>query len=299
MGLRKTLFVTASLLVMGPAALQAAPDANPFAQPSTLPYQAPDFRKIHDSDYQPAFAEGMKQQRAEMDAIANNSAAPSFDNTIAAMEKSGRMLDRVSEVFFDVQSANTNDTLDKVQSWVAPLLAAHNDAIMMNPKLFVRVKALYDRRDSLHLDPEAAQVLKLYYNQFVHAGANLDAAGKTRLQEINKEEASLEASFQQKLIAATKAGAVIISDKAELAGLSDAEIANAAAAAKARKMDGKWVIPLQNTTQQPLLTNLANRATREKLFNASWTRTEKGGPNDTRAIIAQLAVIRAEKAKLL
>src|SRR6201996_6430013 len=149
MRLRTTLFTTACVLMMGPAAICAAPAAssNPFAQPSTLPYQAPDFRKIHDSDYQPAFSEGMKQQRAEMDAIAANSAAPTFDNTIAAMEKSGRMLDRVSETFFDVQSANTNDTLDKVQSWVAPLLAAHSDAIFLNPRLFARVKALYDKRD--------------------------------------------------------------------------------------------------------------------------------------------------------
>jgi peptidyl-dipeptidase Dcp len=299
MGLRNAFLLTASLLVMGPAALQAAPPPNPFAQPSTLPYQAPDFRKIHDSDYEPAFMEGMKQQRAEMDAIAADPAAPSFDNTIAAMEKSGRMLDRVSETFFDVQGANTNDTLDKVQSTVAPLLAAHGDAIFLNPKLFARVKVLSDKKDSLHLDPEAAQVLKLYYNQFVHAGANLDAAGKTRLQEINKQDASLSASFQQKLITATKAGALVVSDKAELAGLSDAGIANAAAAAKARGLVGKWLIPLQNTTQQPSLTDLSNRATREKLFNASWTRTEKGGANDTRAIIAQLAVIRAEKAKLL
>jgi peptidyl-dipeptidase Dcp len=186
-----------------------------------------------------------------------------------------------------------------VQSWVAPLLAAHNDAIFLNARLFARVKALYDKKDSLHLDPEALQVLTLYYKQFVHAGANLDAAGKTRLLEINKEDASLQAKFQQKLVAGTKAGALVVSDKAELAGLSDAEIANAASAAKARGMAGKWVIPLQNTTQQPLLTDLSNRATREKLFNASWTRTQKGDANDTRAIIAQLAVIRAEKAKLL
>ena len=299
MRLRKVFLMTAALLAVTPAALQAAPFNNPFAQASTLPYQAPDFRKIHDADYKPAFIEGMTQQRAEMDAIAANPAAPTFDNTIAAMEKSGRVLDRVSQTFFDVQSANTDDAMDKVQNDVAPLLAAHSDAIFLNAKLFARVKALYDKRDSLHLDPEAAQVLKLYYNQFVHAGCNLNDAGKKRLQEINKEEASLEASFQQKLVAATKAGALVISDKAELAGLSDAQIANAAAAAKARNMPGKWVIPLQNTTQQPLLADLANRATREKLFNASWTRTEKGDANDTRAIIARLAVIRAEKAKLL
>jgi len=270
-----------------------------FAAPSPLPYHAPQFDKIKDSDYAPAFAEGMKQQRAEIDAIANAKDAPTFANTIAAMEKSGRMLDRVSSTFFNVQGANTNDALDKIQTDVAPKLAAHSDAIFLNPKLFARVKTLYDGRAGLRLDPEALQVLTLYYRQFVHAGANLSAKDKARLMEINKQDASLETDFQQKLVAAAKAGALVVDDKAQLAGLSDAEIANAAEAAKTRGLKGKWVLPLQNTTQQPSLTDLANRATREKLFNASWTRTEKGDKNDTRAIIAQLAVIRAEKARLL
>jgi peptidyl-dipeptidase Dcp len=299
MRLPAALLLTACVLAIDPGASQAAGAANPFAQASTLPYQAPDFSRIHDSDYEPAFMEGMKQQRAEMDAIAANPDAPTFDNTIVAMEKSGRMLDRVSQTFFDVRAANTNDALDKVQSRVAPLLAAHNDAIVLDPRLFARVKALYDRRDTLHLDAEAAQVLKLYYNQFVHAGANLDDAGKQRLQEIDKEEASLRSTLQQKLIAASKAGALVVTDKADLAGLSEAGIASAAAAAKARGLDGKWVIPLQSTTQQPALTDLSDRATRQRLFDASSTRTEKGDANDTRATIAQLAVIRAEKARLL
>jgi peptidyl-dipeptidase Dcp len=281
--------------------LAAAPAhaANPFDAPSTLAYHAPRFDRIKDSDYLPAFTEGMKQQRAEVAAIAANPAPASFDNTIAALEKSGRMLDRVNSTFFNVQAANTNDRLDKIQTQVAPLLAAHSDAIFLNAKLFARVKALYDRRAALKLDPEALQVLTLYYRQFVHAGALLSPADKARLQAINKEDAGLQTQFQQRLVAGAKAAALVVSGKAQLAGLSAAEIANAADAAKARGLKGKWVIPLQNTTQQPLLTDLANRATREKLFNASWTRTEKGDKNDTRAIIARLAVIRAEKAKLL
>jgi len=295
MTIRNTLYIGASLLLLASPALAA----NPFATASTLPYHAPRFDLIKDSDYKPAFEQGMKEQLAEIKTIAENSAAPTFDNTIAAMEKSGRMLDRTASTFFNVQGANTNDAMDKVQSWVAPLLAAHNDAIFLNPKLFARVKTLYDQRAGLKLDPEALQVLMLYYRQFVHAGANLSDKDKVRLQEINKKDASLQAEFQQKLVAGAKAGALVLDSKSQLAGLTEAEIANAAAAAKARGLSGKYVIPLQNTTQQPLLTDLADRSVREKLFNNSWTRTEKGDANDTRAIIAEQAVLRAEKAKLL
>jgi len=281
------------------AVLATAASANPFDAPSTLPLQAPMFDKIKDTDYQPAFEKGMKEQLAEIDAIANNKAAPTFDNTIVAIEKSGRMLDRVSEAFFAVVQANTNDTLDKVQAAEAPKLAAHQDAIFLNPKLFARVKAVYDQRAGLKLDPESLQLLNVYYAQFVHAGANLSDADKAKLRELNKEDATLETAFQQKLLAGTKAGALVVDSKADLAGLSDAEIAAAEKAAADRKMPGKFVLPLQNTTQQPALSSLTNRATREKLFNASWTRTEKGDANDTRATIQKLAQLRAQKAKLL
>ena len=291
-----------SLCAALPALLWAATAAaapNPFAVPSSLPYQAPRFDQIKDGDYQPAFDTGMKQQMAEIGAIAANPAAPSFENTIAALERSGRMLERVNNTFFAVVQANTNPALDKVQTIEAPKLAAHNDAIFLNAKLFARVKALYDQRAGLKLDPEALQVLTLYYRQFVHAGALLSDKDKVRLKAINKEDASLEAQFQQKLVAAAKAGALVLRDKADLAGLTDAEVAATVEAAKARKLTGKYVIPLQNTTQQPLLTSLENRIVREKLFNQSWTRAEKSDRNDTRAIISRLAVLRADKAKLL
>jgi peptidyl-dipeptidase Dcp len=290
------------LLASRPALGAAAPafnSSNPFAKPSTLPLHAPPFDKIKDSDYQPAFEEGMKEQISEIEKIANNPAPPTFENTIVAMERSGRMLDRVAETFFAVVQANTNDTLDKVQAAEAPKLAAHQDAIYLNPKLFQRVKAIYDRRDTLKLDPEARQLLKVYYMQFVHAGANLSDADKTRLKEINKRDATLETAFQQKLLAAAKAGAFVTANKADLAGLSDQEVAAAAKAAADRKLAGKYVIPLQNTTQQPLLVSLADRAVRQKIFENSWTRAEKGDANDTRATIAEIAQLRAEKAKLL
>ena len=296
--MKHSFYISAlAVLLVGPVQAQTPP--NPFASPSTLPYQAPRFDLIRDAHYQPAFEAGMKQQIAEIDAIAGNRAAPSFDNTIVALERSGRMLDRVNNTFFSVVQANTNPALDKVQTVMAPKLAAHMDTIFLNPKLFARVKTLYDRRQALKLDGEGLQTLTLYYRQFVHAGANLDEAGKTRLKAINSRAASLETSFQQKLVAGAKAGALVLDNKAQLAGLTPEEIASAEAAAKARGLKGKYVLPLQNTTQQPLLTSLADRAVRERLYNNSWTRTEKGDANDTRAIIQQLAVLRAEKAKLL
>ena len=189
------------------AVLAAAPDMadNPFAQPSALPLQAPPFDRIKDTDYQPAIEEGMRQQLAEIDAIANDPAPPTFENTLVAMEKSGRMLDRVTSAFYAVVQANTNPTLDKVQTDEAPRLAAQSDAIYLNAKLFQRVKALYDARDSLKLDPESRRLLEVKYRQFVHAGANLSDADKAKLRQINQQDASLETEFQQRLIAGSKA----------------------------------------------------------------------------------------------
>ena len=273
--------------------------ANPFYKVSTLPFQAPDFRRIKDSDYQPAMEEGMKQQRAEIEKIADNPAAPTFDNTLVAMEKSGQMLTRVMLAFSTVAGANTDDTLQKVQETEAPKLSAHQDSIYLNPKLFARIQTLYNQRDSLKLDPESQRLLEWDYKEFVLNGAKLSAADKAKLKQYNEQEASLSAKFQNKLLAAAKAGALVVDDKAKLAGLSDAEIAAAAAAAKGRKLAGKWVIPLQNTTQQPALGSLTDRDTRHQLFENSWTRAEKDDANDTRSTIAEIAKIRAEKAKLL
>jgi len=297
--LRTFLLGAAAAVIIGIPAGFAAPNANPFSAPSALPLGAPEFNKIKDTDYAPAYEQAMKEQMAEIEAIANNASVPTFENTIVAMEKSGRMLDRVDNTFNAVVQANTNKTLDKTQADFAPKLAAHHDAIFLNPKLFARVKAVYDQRASLKLDAESAQLLKVYYLQFKHAGANLSDADKAKLREINKEDAALEAAFQQKLVAAAKAGALITSNKADLAGLSDGEIAAAAQDAKDRGLTGQYVIPLQNTTQQPALVSLSDRSVRERLFDHSWTRAEKGDANDTRATIARIAQLRAEKAKLL
>jgi peptidyl-dipeptidase Dcp len=276
----------------------AAP-GGPFDQPSTLPFQAPPFDRIKDSDFQPAFETAMKQQLAEIETIAGNPTPATFDNTIVAIEKSGRMLDRVQQTFFNLTSANTDDAMQAVEATEAPKLAAHGDAIFLNPKLFARVKAIYDHRDSLRLDPEALQLVRVYYLQFVHAGANLSDPDKTKLRALNEQLSTLQTAFEKKLLAATKAGALVVDNKAKLAGLGDSGIAAAAQAAKARGLKGKWVIPLQNTTQQPALASLDDRATRAQLFDSSWTRAEKGDANDTRDTIATLAQLRAQKAQLL
>jgi len=276
----------------------AAAATNPFFSASVLQYQAPAFDKIVDADYQPAIDEGMKQQIAEIEKIANQVEAPTFDNTVVAMERSGEMLTRVSNVFGAIAQANTNDTLQKIQEAEAPKLAAHQDAIFLNPKLFARVKALYDHRDSI-TDAESKYLVERYYRNFVRAGAQLSETDQAALRDLNKEESTLQTDFLNKVLAATKAGALITQDKADLAGLSDGEIAAAVAAAQERKLEGSWVLSLQNTTQQPAQAELTNRATREKLFKASSERTEHGDANDTRALIQRLAQVRAQKAKLL
>ena len=270
-----------------------------FTRPSTLPFEAPPFDRIKDTDYQPAIEAGMRQQLAEIRAIDATTAAPTFDNTISALERSGRMLERASLPFFAVAQANSNDTLQAAETVLAPKFAAHGDAINLDPKLFARVKALYDTRDTLDLTREQAMVLTLTYQNMVRSGAQLSPADKAALSGLNSQLSTLETSFQQKLLAAAKAGALVVDDPAKLAGLSEAEIASAADAAKERGLTGQYVLPLQNTTQQPLLPSLSDRATREALFNASWTRAEQGGANDTRATIAQMAQLRAQKAKLL
>ncbi|HSV02030.1 MAG TPA: M3 family metallopeptidase [Phenylobacterium sp.] len=310
----RTLFLGCVAVALTAAGAQAAPHhpvrhaqgdktmSGPgaiFAHESPLFLHAPPFDKIHDADFLPAIEEGMRQEKAEIARIADNPAPPSFENTIVAMERSGRMLDRVTRVFSALTGADTNDTLERIDAETSPQLAAHHDAIYLNPKLFARVKSVYDRRASLQLSPEARQLVKVTYEQFVRSGAQLSPADQTQLKQINEKLSSLSTSFQQKLLAAAKAGALVVDDRAKLRGLSDQQVAAAEQAAKTRGLAGKWVIPLQNTTQQPLLQDLADRDVRERLFNAGWTRAEKGDANDTRELIATMAVLRAQKAKLL
>ncbi len=271
---------------------------SPFYAPSTLPHQAPPFDRIKDADYQPAIDAGIAEERREMAAIAADPAPPTFDNTLVAMEKSGALFTRVMQVFSAVAGANTNPTLQAVQEAIAPRLAALQDAIYLDPKLFARVDTLYKQRATLKLDPESLRLLDVTWQRFVHAGANLSDADKTRLKQLNEEESTLQNTFITKLLAATKAGAFHTEDATLLAGLSPAQVTAAAEAAKARKQTG-YLLPLQNTTQQPALAQLSDPTTRKVLFEHSWNRAERGGANDTRETVLRLATLRAEKAKLL
>jgi peptidyl-dipeptidase Dcp len=280
-----------------PAASAALPASNPFAQPSALPFQTPDFAKIKDSDYLPALLAGMAQQKKEVTAIANNPAAPTFDNTVAAMERSGLLLERANLAFSAVNGANTNDTLQATDTKTAPLFAAHNDFIYLNPKLYQRFKTLHDNQASLGLNAEQAKVLDVYYKQFVHAGAELPPAKQAQLKTMNTRLSTLQTQFTQKLLAAAKAGALHVTDASALAGLSPEQLAAAQQAAKDRKVAG-YVLPLQNTTQQPALESLTSHDTRQKLIDASLNRAEHGDANDTRAIVSELAQLRAKKAAL-
>jgi peptidyl-dipeptidase Dcp len=292
-----TLALTTGSLPSRAGAAEFGP-ANPFYSASTLPFHAPPFDRIKDEDYQPAIEAGMAQQLAEMERIANNAAPPTLANTFIAMEKTGRLLARAQLAFSGVSNANTNPTLQSAKTALAPKTAAHADAIHLNEKLFKRVAAVYKERGALKLDPESLRLVEVTYDEFVHAGANLTDADKAQLRKLNEEASTLSNDFSTKLLEATKNGAYSTTARTALAGLSDAQLSAAAQAAQNRKAEG-YVIPLQNTTQQPPLAALSVRATRDAIFQNSWNRTERGDANDTRAIIARLAQLRAQRAQLL
>ena len=309
--IRNLLFASAAIAVASPAFAAPAPHkthisatlpaSNPFAKPSTLPFEAPDFSKIKDTDYLPALLAGIAQQKAEIARIANNPAPANFENTVVAMERSGALLERANLAFQAVNGANTNDVLQATDTKISALWApeyAHPDYIYLNQKLFQRFKYLHDHQAELKLNPEQAKLLDVYYGQFVHAGAELPAAKQAQLKTMNARLGTLQTQFTHKLLAAAKSGALHVTDAAALAGLSNEQLAAAKKAAEDRKLTG-YVLPLQNTTQQPALESLTSHDTRQKLFAASLNRAEKGDTNDTRAIISEIAQLRAKKAELL
>ncbi len=320
--MRKLTLVSLSALALaGCAAATAEPAATPvatatpvaapyapvipkgtgiFAEASTLPFQAPDFARIKESDYEPAIEQGIAIKLAEIDAIASNPAAPTFENTMVAMENAGSMLTRVTYVFGALVSANTNDAMDGIDSRTSPKLAAMRDAITLNPKLFGRIKTLYDNRNTLGLAPDQIQVIELTHDDMVRNGANLGGADKAALTDINGQLSTLTTEFGQKLTKGTKDGALVVTDKRQLAGLSPADVAAAEKNAADRGLPkGSYVLSMQNTTQQPLAPALTNRATRLALFEKSWNRSERGDASDTRPLILKIAALRAQKAKLL
>jgi peptidyl-dipeptidase Dcp len=269
-----------------------------FAQDSTLPFKTVDFAATQDSDYAPAFEQAMAIQRAEVAAITANPEPATFDNTIVALERSGRMLERVQIAFSTEVGANTNDTLDALDAEMAPKLAAHFDAIDLDPALFARVKAVHDNRAAMNLMPEDAWLLEDTWEDMVHAGAQLTLAQQDEVKAINMRLSEVATKFSQTLVEAGNAGALVVADRAALAGMSEAELAAAAKAAEARGLPGQYLIALQNTTQQPALATLTNRATREALFGRSVHRADRGDANDTRALIAEVVQLRARKAAL-
>ncbi|GAC1621038.1 MAG: M3 family metallopeptidase [Nevskia sp.] len=289
------LTLSAQAAATGVVALE---DANPFSQPSSLPLQYPAFDRIHDADYRPAFEAGMAEQLAEIAKIAGNPEAPGFDNTIVAMERSGRLLNRVQTTFSNISAADTNPEMQKIETEMSPKLAQHSDAIFLDPALFARVRTLHERRAALNLDPESAQLLERTWRQFVRAGAPLPDAGKTRLRELNGRLSSLTTQFQQNVLKATQAAAIVVDDLRLLDGFSEPQIAAAANAAKSRGLEGRWLITMQNTTIQPALAQLKNRGLRERIYQASSTRAI-GGPLDNTAVVAEIVKLRAERAQLL
>jgi peptidyl-dipeptidase Dcp len=273
--------------------------SGPFAAPSTLDLNYPRFDQIQDSDFAPAFDAGMAQQLREIDAIANNPEPATFQNTIVAMEKTGLLLDRATNVFFNLVGTDKNDARDKLQSDYAPKFSAHRDAITLNPKLFARIKVLHDARATLGLDAVDQRLLERRYEDFVRGGAALTEAQKARIREINTEMSKLGTQFSQNVLAEVNDSAIVVDTRAELAGMSDEQIAGAAEAAKARGMEGKYVIALLNTTGQPAEAQLQNRALRERLHKASVARGSRGNQYDNTAIVSKVLKLRAERAKLL
>ena len=274
-------------------------EMNPFFTESTLPYAVPPFDQIGDAHYLPAFERGMAEQLDEVDAIANGSEPPTFENTLVPLERSGRLLDRVATPFFNLASANTNDTMDGIRTEIAPRLAAHSDQILLNGALFARVKTLYEQRDSLGVDAESQRLIEEYHTDFVRAGAELSESQKERMQEINAELATLQTTFSQNVLSEVNDAAVVVDTREELAGLSEDQIAAAAEAAKARDLEGKYVIALLNTSGQPALSSLENRQLRERIMRASLARGSRGGEVDNRETISRIARLRAARAALL
>lgn len=272
---------------------------NPLFSESALPYHMPPFDQIKDSHYAPAFEKGMADELKEVEKIANNKEKPTFENTIVALERSGELLGRVQRIFSNLAGANTNPELQKIEKEMSPKLAAHQDAIHLNGPLFARVESLYNDRDQLGLDAESKWLIERYYKDFVRAGAKLSDADKTKLKAMNAELAQLETTFVQNVLKEKNASSIVVDNRADLDGLSETEIAAASAAAKAEQKEGKFVIQLQNTTGQPTLTSLKNRALREKIMQASLVRNSRGGEFDTREVVTRTAKLRAERAVLL
>ena len=281
------------------AAAQEEMADNPFFAESPLPHQLPPFDRIDDAHYAPAFERGMADQIAEIEAIAGASEPPTFENTIVALERSGQLLNRVAATFFALSSADTNDAINAIRNEMAPRLAAHTDRMLLDAGLFARVESLYEQRANLDIDDESRRLVEEYYVDFVRAGARLSDAEKERMQAINARLAALSSRFTQNVLDEVNASAVVVESSDELAGLSEGQVAAAVAAAEARDLEGRYVIPLLNTSGQPALASLEDRGLRERIARTSLARGSQGGEYDNRGVITETARLRAERAAML
>ena len=273
--------------------------SNPFLSPSPLPYQLPPFADIRDEHFRPAFEVGMAEQRAEVSAIAGSAEAPTFENTMIPLERSGQTLDRVSHVFFNKSSADSNPVTTALEEEIAPLLSAHHDAIRLDPDLYARIADLHARLDTLELDAESRYLVERYYTEFTLAGAGLRKDDKGALRALNSTLSTLTTRFEKNLLADTNDLAVVIDDVSELDGLTAGEISAAAEAARERGLDGRYLIALVLPTGHPALASLTNREVRERIMRASRARGIRGGDFDNRDLVLEISALRARRARLL
>ena len=272
---------------------------NPFLEESQLILNYPQFDLIQTVHYLPAFQRGMADQVAEIEAIANQGEDPDFENTIIALELSGQLLDRVSRVFFSMSSAHTNDEIRSLQQQLAPQLAAHSDAILLNRALFARIQTLFDQRQELPLEPEALRLLEQYRLDFVRAGAALTESEQDRMREINAEMATLQTLYSQNVLSEVNDLAIVVDTEEEMAGMDEALKQAASEEAAERGLPGKYVIPLLNTSGQPALASLQNRSVRQRIFETSLSRGSRGGDFDNRDVLSKVLSLRAERSALL
>ena len=284
--MKKTLIVASLAVMLGACgSSDTKKEGNPFLTEYTTPFGVPPFDQITIEDYKPAFLQGMDEQKKEIEAIVTNSEAATFENTIVALDQSGRLLSKVSSVFYGLNSANTNDEMQALSRELSPLMSKHNDDINLNAKLFERVKAVYENRENLNLDKEQSKLLEETYKGFVRSGANLDAESQAKLRELNSEIAMLQLTFGQNMLAETNAFQLVIDKKEDLAGLPENLIANGAETAKAAGMEGKWIFTLHNPSVMPFLQYADNRELREKIFKGYINRGNNGNENDNKEVV--------------
>ncbi|MGH1523060.1 M3 family metallopeptidase [Leifsonia sp. L25] len=276
-----------------------ADTANPFLSPSPLPYQLPPFADIRDEHYRPAFEQGFAEQLAEVEAIASSPDEPTFENTMLALERSGQVLQRVAEVFFNKSSSDSTDFTNALEEEIAPLLSAHQDAIRLNPALYERLQSLHERRHDLGLDPEGVYLIERYFTEFTLAGAGLDEEQKERLRDYNQRLSTLTTRFEKNLLADTNDLAVVFDSAEELDGLGEGELSAATEAARERGLDGRYIVTLVLPTGHPWLASLTDRRSRERIMAASRARGIRGGEHDNRELVLEITRLRAERARLL